>query len=94
IDKRGIIKLTLASAEAVVTDVGSIFRILPALLDKKSSYSDAGLLAPDVFVVVGARLIDLSSLISVNQIITILRTELQETPGTETVIVIIMEKHF
>lgn len=94
IDKRGIARLTLGSAETLVTNVGSIFEVLPVLLDKKSSYTDAGLLAPDVFLLVGARVIDLSSLVSVNQIITVCRTELQKAPSAEPVIVIIVEKHF
>ncbi len=94
IDRRGITRLTLSAAETFVTNVGAVFGMLPVLLDKMASYSDAGLLAPDVFLVVGGRVIDLSSLVSVNQIMTVCRAEIEEIPSTETVIVIVVEKRF
>lgn len=92
IDRSGVVKLTLGRGEAVVTDAGSVFDVLPKVLDEKSLYGDAGLLVPDVFAVMGAKVVDLSGLAGVNQIMAVCRIELQQVPTTETVIVITTEK--
>ncbi len=92
VDRSGVVKLALRRGEAIVTNAGSILEKLSKILDKKSVYGDAGLLPPEVFVAVGARVVDLSSLVGINQILAVCRIELQEVPTTETVIVIITEK--
>lgn len=92
IDRSGVARLTLPQGEAVVTSAGSVFEALPGILDEKSSYGDAGLLVPDVFIAVGAKVVDLSSLVGLNQILAVCRIELQQIPAAERVIVIITQK--
>lgn len=92
VDRSGSIKLTLSGGEVIPTNTASIFDLLPKVIEEKSSYGDAGLLAPDVFVAVGAKVVDLTSLVDVNQILSVCRIELQRVPGTEKAILIITEK--
>ena len=92
VDGNGVAKLTLPRGNVTVTSAGSIFEMLPRALDEKSLYGDGGLVMPEVYLAVGAKVVDLSNLAGVNQVLALCRMELQQIPASEPIVVIISEK--
>lgn len=74
-DREGIIRLAKGNAFVSETEAGSAVAHLTGLLEKNTTYGDAGGKIPQVYALVGPRIIDLSGMMSVEQILPLLKIE-------------------
>ncbi|MBI5475017.1 MAG: hydantoinase [Ignavibacteriae bacterium] len=92
IDREGVIRLKLADAFVHSSPVLNLPSGLARLIDEFTMYGDAGGLQPDVFIIVSGRIIDLSGLAGKEQVLALLRTELQNYSGSENAIALVSKK--
>jgi hypothetical protein len=92
IDREGVIRLKLNDCIAHSTAVSNLSSGLSQLIDEFTTYGDAGGLQPDVFVIVSGRIIDLSGLVSKEQVSSLLRTETQHYAASEPAIALVAQK--
>lgn len=75
--------------ESNVTGVKSV---ISQLIEELRSYGDAGELMPDVFVVVSGKIVDLSGLIQLSQILSLIEFDLKDLSQEEQAIVLAVKK--
>ena len=83
IDREGIIRLSFSNAKAFET------RSLDDLLKQYSEYGDAGEKVPRVFVLAGAKIVDLSGLATSPQIIELFNIETGDLAKDDKVVIIL-----
>ncbi len=77
--KNGLVETAHAStAEATIA----------ATIEKYAQWGDAGKIIPNIIVLAGAKIIDLSGLLDTDQVVAVARTELENLPAQEKVIVL------
>jgi N-methylhydantoinase A len=89
IDREGVVRLKIPHATARAGSVSTIFGLLGELIDELTVFGDAGGLHPDVFCIVSGRIIDLSGLVSKEQILSLLRVELERFAADEPAIALV-----
>lgn len=84
LDDRGVIKLQVNNGQLLCTTAGDLSEAMDAFLQDVSSYNDAGQILPEVFVLHGSRIADLSSVLVHDQVLQLAALELEgaspETP--------------
>jgi len=86
IDREGIVRLQLGDCRVQPGTLSTVQSRLPGLVEEQTVYGDAGALTPDVFVLLGGRVLDLSGLISKEQIMALVRAETEgHTPSSPCV---------
>ena len=93
VDREGVIRLQLNDCLVIEEQIQNVKTRLSALIPELTTYGDAGALVPDLFLLVSARIIDLTGLIELNQIIALMDVELRHFPPTENVVLIASLKH-
>ncbi|MDD3925487.1 MAG: hydantoinase/oxoprolinase family protein [bacterium] len=68
IDGGGIVRLRRSDADVTVARVGELDETLAGILDRETRYGDAGASLPAIFIAAGGRLIDLSGLLTAEQV--------------------------
>lgn len=92
IDREGVVRLKLNDCYTHASTVANLPSGLNQLIDEFTMYGDAGGLQPDVFVIVSGRIIDLSGLVSKEQVLSLLRTETQSFSANENAIALVSKK--
>jgi N-methylhydantoinase A/oxoprolinase/acetone carboxylase beta subunit len=92
LDREGIVRLKCSQASVLTCSVRSAVSDLGGLIDEATTFGDAGGLEPDVYVLVGHRIIDLTGLVGKEQMLSLLRTETERFAGTETAVVLAARK--
>ncbi|MCI0511588.1 hydantoinase [candidate division KSB1 bacterium] len=92
IDQEGVIRLQLDNAQAMSTQVADVRQQIEHDIEQFTSYGDAGALVPDLFLLVAAKIIDLTGLVQVNQIMALVDIELKSLPAQEPIVVIAARK--
>jgi len=92
LDKEGVVRLKLSHAEVNEGTISSLLTGFTKLVDEFTTFGDAGGLEPDVFVLVRHRIIDLSGLVGKDQMLSLLRTELERFDSSEPALVLISRK--
>jgi hypothetical protein len=92
IDREGVIRLQLNNAEAIQSEAASVLSILNRLIEEKTVYGDAGALIPDVFLLISAKIIDLTGLPDASQIAALIDIELKKIDPAEPVLIIASPK--
>lgn len=75
LDREGVVRLRLAHADARECPLPDLVARLSELLESATGYGDAGAELPDLFVLAGARILDLTGLTSLEQARALLRVE-------------------
>jgi N-methylhydantoinase A/oxoprolinase/acetone carboxylase beta subunit len=88
IDKTGVVRLQRADAEVYSTDVANVAATIENALNKLTDFGDAGRRLPDVHLVLGSRIVNLSGLAEIEQAVTLAKTELENLSPEEPVAVI------
>ena len=88
VDREGVVRLKLRDARVLAATVRSVPADLGTLIEELTAYGDAGGLLPDVFLAVSGRIVDLSGLVSRDQIVAMARAETEQFPGDEPAIAI------
>ena len=77
LDRRGVVKLQVNNGQLLCTSGGRFSADLDAFLQEVSSYNDAGQILPEVFVLHGSRIVDLSSVLVHEQVMQLAALELE-----------------
>jgi len=92
LDTDGVIRLKLQDALIHSGRVRSMAAALPGLLDANTTFGDAGGLQPDIYVMISARIIDLSGLVNGEQVLTLFRAETETFGGDEPCVILLSRK--
>ncbi len=90
-DLEGNIKLQLQDAEIVETDFEKFEKELENVIDLLTTYGDAGAIAPDVFLIHGHKVVDLTGVMFKEQMLSVARAEIKSSDLTDEKIIIIAE---
>ncbi|MDQ3132720.1 MAG: hydantoinase/oxoprolinase [Acidobacteriota bacterium] len=88
VDKMGVVRLQRNNAEVHSSTVEKIGRDLESVITKLTDFGDAGRALPDVHVLSGARIINLSGLAELEQVVVLAKTELENTSVDEKLVVV------
>jgi N-methylhydantoinase A/oxoprolinase/acetone carboxylase beta subunit len=87
-DKEGIVKRKFPDIKVKPTTVDGVKGMIEELGEELRSYGDAGELIPDIYVVVSGKIIDLSGLLNISQIISLVDYDLKEYSDDNEAIVL------
>ncbi len=88
IDRKGVVRLQFQNAAAKVTAARDSERCLSALAEENATYGDAGRIIPNMLLLAGPKIIDLSCVMDMSQVLTLSRVEIESVPQDEDVIAI------
>jgi N-methylhydantoinase A len=91
-DKTGVIRLQRNNAQVHNTTIGDVLKTVETVILNLTDFGDAGRSLPDMHLLVGARIINLSGLADMEQALALAQTELENRLDTEGVIVIASPK--
>jgi len=92
IDEEGIIRLQKNNAWVRQSSVGTWKKDVAALLEEHTIYNDGGTNLPNLYLILGKRIIDLSGLQSATQIYSLGSIELEGYPENEPVIIAVTRR--
>lgn len=92
-DRAGVIRLQRSNADVFPSSVGSISSHLEKIIFRLSEFGDAGRMMPDLSVLAGARIVNLSGLADSDQVAALASAELEFLPPNERIIVIASSKN-
>jgi N-methylhydantoinase A/oxoprolinase/acetone carboxylase beta subunit len=92
VDHEGVVRLKVADASAMAGGLSTLIGRLSPAVDDMTAYGDAGGLVPDVFLVVAGKLVDLSGLATRDQVLSMVRAEVETLGGDEPAIAILARK--
>jgi len=88
VDDEGIVRLALGNAEVAECPAGEAGTTLERLLERLSDYGDAGRRLPSVFLAAGAHVINLSGLVTAEQVLSLAQAELSQLPPDQPVLLL------
>ena len=92
IKRDGTIKRKFDDVNYEVTTVAQAKSIIGSLVEELRSYGDGGELMPDVFVMVSGKIIDMSGLIELSQILSLVELDLKDIGPAEPAVVMAVKK--
>jgi N-methylhydantoinase A len=92
VDKEGTIRLRLKDCLVEETDAADAKRAMHDLIERLTTFGDAGALPPDLYLLRSAKIIDLTGLIKESQIMAMVEIELESIAKDERVVVLAAEK--
>ncbi|MBI4534586.1 MAG: hypothetical protein HY711_11635, partial [Candidatus Melainabacteria bacterium] len=88
VDASGIIRLQTQNGIVRLTTVNQAEKTIADLAEEHSQYGDAGRIIPPIMLLVGPKLVDLSGLLDITQVIALAKIELESIPQDDKIIVI------
>lgn len=88
VDAQGVIRLQCRDGSAKLADAASAIGSMEALIEKHSHWGDAGRVIPNMVLLAGPKIVDLSGLLDSQQITALAKAELEFLPKDAEVIVI------
>lgn len=86
-DSKGVIRLQMHNGAVRSCVASNADRVIQALAEEHASYGDAGKVIPNMMLLSGSKIIDLSGLPDAGQVVALAKTELEQAPpDTPTVI--------
>lgn len=92
ITRDGTIKRRFDSVVWKSTTVTGVKTIISQLIEELRSYGDAGELMPDIYVVVSGKIVDLSGLIKLSQILSLVEFDLKDLSANDNAMVLAVKK--
>lgn len=93
VDKTGVVRLQRNNAEIHASTIKNVDAALEEVITKLTDFGDAGRSLPDIHLLVGSRIINLSGLADMEQAVALARTELENLPGDAPVVIIAAAKN-
>ncbi len=88
LDQKGFVKLQTAKGTAINSVIGSLDSDFKKLFDELSTYKGDVTICPDLFIVVGGRIIEVSGVSSIEQGMGIINAEINGMPANEKAVMI------
>lgn len=88
VDKPGVVRLQRSNSEVSVTTVENVAGELEAIINKLTDFGDAGRALPDIHLLVGALIVNLSGLAELDQVLALALAELENLPAGEKIVII------
>lgn len=92
IDAEGVVRLQMNGCLTASTTAGGARGKVSELMESLTSYGDAGGLVPDIYVLLGSKVVDLSGLVQESQIYTLMDVELKKVGAAEPAVLIALPK--
>jgi N-methylhydantoinase A/oxoprolinase/acetone carboxylase beta subunit len=92
LDVEGTIKLQLNDCVVIQTTPLKVKAEISEIIQKMTTFGDAGALVPDIFLLIGRKIVDMCGLIFESQIISLADIELKDVPSTDNVVLIAASK--
>ena len=89
LNNEGVIRLQLLHGEALVVSAADATLTLQRMISAQAHYDDGGERLPAVFLIAGARIFNLSGLLSSEQMISLAEVELQQLPADDEVMLVV-----
>ncbi len=91
-DKTGVIRLQRPNAQVTTTSIAHVLIELETVILNLTDFGDAGRSLPDIHLLVGTRIINLSGLADLEQALALAKTELENRVDTEGVVIVASQK--
>jgi N-methylhydantoinase A len=91
-DKTGVVRLQRSKAEVHATTISNVLPELETVILNLTDFGDAGRSLPDIHLLVGRRIINLSGLADLEQALALAKTELENMPDDENVVIVASKK--
>ncbi len=91
-DKTGVVRLQRSHAEVHSTSIANVLKELESVILNLTDFGDAGRSLPDIYLLVGTRIINLSGLVDLEQALALGKTELENMPMDEKVVILASQK--
>jgi N-methylhydantoinase A len=91
-DKTGVVRLQRSKAEVHATTISNVLTELETVILNLTDFGDAGRSLPDIHLLVGRRIINLSGLADLEQALALAKTELENMPLDEIIVIIASKK--
>ena len=91
-DKTGVVRLQRSNAEVHSTTVSGVDSQLEKVITRLTDFGDAGRSLPDVHLLMGRRIVDLSGLAEMEQALALAGTELENLPDDEIVVIVASQR--
>lgn len=88
LDKTGVVRLQRANADVLTSDAAHAGTAIENAINKLTDFGDAGRSLPDIHMLVGSRIVNLSGLAEIEQAIALAGTELENLPAAEPVVIV------
>ncbi len=88
VDKTGVVRLQRGNSEVHLAAVENVARELDAIMSKLTDFGDAGRALPDIHLLVGARIVNLSGLAELEQVAALAATELENSAADEEIVIV------
>ncbi len=88
VDMHGVVRLQRPHAEVIAGRAASLARDLDEAIARLTEFGDAGRAIPDLHVLVGARIVDLSGLATADQVQALAEVELDGWPPEERIAIV------
>ncbi|HNS71854.1 MAG TPA: hydantoinase/oxoprolinase family protein [bacterium] len=88
LDQEGIVRLQLADADFWQGTIGQTRAFIDEAMENLTIYGDAGALLPDLFILIGRRIIDMTGLAEKEQILALARIETEKYDRDEPIVVL------
>jgi N-methylhydantoinase A len=92
-DKTGVVLLQRNNAEVIETTVADTIREVENVINKLTDFGDAGRSLPDIHILFFGRIVNLSGLAEIEQAIALAKTELENLPDGERVVIVACAKN-
>lgn len=92
IDSEGIVRLQVPDARVDPTTAGGLAEILTTVIDQFTTYGDAGMVIPDVYIAKPGHVVDLTGLVEASQMVSVARVEMQAMAPDDPVVLISARK--
>ena len=93
LDKTGVVCLQRGNAEVYAAPVADAVAELEKVITNLTDFGDAGRSLPDVHLLIGARIVNLSGLAELDQAIALAQTELENVPPDEKIVIVAAAKN-
>ena len=88
IDSEGVIRLQKSNATVRQSSISAWKKDVNWMLEELTEYNDGGSSLPNLYLIVGRRIVDLSGMQKPEQVISLAQVELEGLPDSEPLIVI------
>ncbi len=92
VDREGIVRLQVPDARVDYVAASELDGVLQKVIDQYTTYGDAGMVIPDVFLVKPGQIADLTGLVEANQMLSVARVETQTLAPSDKVALVSSRK--